>query len=451
MALGTKVSLGFAVPLSLIVALTIGVLVASKSVESDAELAKNESAVFAGIARQMKFDVVQVQQWLTDISATRGLDGLDDGFDEAEKSTQSFLGGVAEFKRMYQEENDSSALREMTEIEDAFEAYYEAGKTMANAYIEGGPAAGNQQMAAFDEAAMRLVDMLDPFVDSQTEEFDAAMQSVLSSAETLASASLTGGLIGVISSLLCAWLITRSINRNTVWPIKQILEGMAEGSDQVASASSQVSSASQSLAEGASEQAAGIEETSSSLEEMSSMTQQNADNADLANTTMAEAKGLVDQGQESMGRLNTAIEEIKTSADETAKIVKTIDEIASQTNLLALNAAGEAARDTADLIKGSVKNADRGVNVATETAQALEALTSSSEKVQTLVAEIAAASKEQAKGIEQVNSAVTQMDNVTQQNAANAEESASASEELSAQAEQMRSLVGDLAGTVGAR
>jgi methyl-accepting chemotaxis protein len=278
--------------------------------------------------------------------------------------------------------------------------------------------------------------------------------------------------VSVVAIIALALLIARSIAK----PVNRIIEGLTEGGEQVASASGQVSSASQSLAEGASEQAAGIEETSSSLEEMSSMTKQNAGNADQANSLMGEAKGLVDQGQESMGRLNTAIEEIKSSADETAKIVKTIDEIASQTNLLALNAAveaaragdagkgfavvaeevrnlagraGEAARDTADLIEGSVKNAERGVNVATETAKALAALTESSEKVQMLVADIATASKEQAKGIEQVNSAVNQMDSVTQQNAANAEESASAAEELSAQAEQMQGMVQDLVGVVG--
>ena len=282
--------------------------------------------------------------------------------------------------------------------------------------------------------------------------------------------------VGVSLCVVLGLLITRSIAQTTTNPIRRIIGSLSEGGEQVSAASAQVSSASQSLAEGSSEQAAGIEETSSSLEEMSSMTRQNADNADRANEVMADAKGLMDKGRESMGRLSGAIQEIKDSADQTAKIVKTIDEIASQTNLLALNAAveaaragdagkgfavvaeevrnlaqraGEAARDTSALIEGSVKNADRGVSVAAETSAALEALTSASEKVETLLAEIGAASREQAKGIEQVNSAVGQMDSVTQQNAANAEESASAAEELSAQAEQVRALVSDLARTVG--
>jgi methyl-accepting chemotaxis protein len=177
-----------------------------------------------------------------------------------------------------------------------------------------------------------------------------------------------------------------------------------------------------------------------------------------------------------MDRLNAAIEEIKKSSDATSRIVKTIDEIAFQTNLLALNAAveaaragdagkgfavvaeevrnlaqraGEAARNTAALIEGSVKNADQGVSVASETAKALNEITTSVQKVSELVSEIAAASKEQAQGIEQVATAVAQMNQVTQANAANSEESASASEELNAQVEQVNSMIRELVAIAG--
>ena len=142
-------------------------------------------------------------------------------------------------------------------------------------------------------------------------------------------------IVAVVAVIAIAVLITRSITK----PINRIISGLSEGAEQVTSASGQVSAASQSLAEGSTEQAAGLEETSSSLEEMSSMTKQNADNAQQANTLATEARTSANSGSDAMGKMNTAIESIQKSSDETAKIIKVIDEIAFQTNLLALNAA----------------------------------------------------------------------------------------------------------------
>ncbi len=266
-------------------------------------------------------------------------------------------------------------------------------------------------------------------------------------------------------------LLTRSI----VNPIEWVVEGLTEGAVQVSSASGQISKASQQVAQGSGEQASNTEETSSSLEEMASMTKQTAGNAEGANRLMSEVSILITKGKESMDRLSVAIEEVKKSSDATSKIVKTIDEIAFQTNLLALNAAveaaragdagkgfavvaeevrnlaqraGEAARNTAHLIEGSVKSAEQGVGVASETAKALSDVTTSARKVSDLISEIAAASKEQSQGIEQVSAAVAQMNQITQSNAANAEESASASEELNAQVEQVNSMTQDLVALV---
>ncbi|MCP3940873.1 MAG: methyl-accepting chemotaxis protein [Desulfobacteraceae bacterium] len=264
-----------------------------------------------------------------------------------------------------------------------------------------------------------------------------------------------------------AWLIARSISK----PINVITNGMSEGANQVASASSQVSSSSQSMAEGASQQAASIEQTSSSMEEMSSMTKKNAENAGHADNLMKEANQLVITANESMGQLTTSMEDISKASEETSKIIKTIDEIAFQTNLLALNAAVEAARageagagfavvadevrnlamraadaakNTAELIEGTVKKVTDGTTLVSTTNDAFSKVAKSTTKVADLVAEISEASKEQSSGIEQVNLAITEMDKVVQQNAANAEESAAASEEMNAQAEQLREYVGDL-------
>ena len=272
---------------------------------------------------------------------------------------------------------------------------------------------------------------------------------------------------GVFVSVLLGVLITRSIVR----PINRIAQGLASGAEQTSSAAGQVSSASQSLAQGASEQAASLEETTSGIEEMASMTKQNAGNADEAKSLAAVAQASADKGADVTGRMSEAINEIKKSADETAKIIKTIDEIAFQTNLLALNAAveaarageagkgfavvaeevrnlaqrsAEAARNTADLIEGSVKNAENGVTTSKEVADMLSEIADGSRKVNNLVVEIAAASNEQSQGVQQINTAISQMDQVTQSNAANAEESASAAEELSAQVEEANGMVFDL-------
>ncbi|MBK8803475.1 MAG: HAMP domain-containing protein [Fibrobacteres bacterium] len=250
--------------------------------------------------------------------------------------------------------------------------------------------------------------------------------------------------------------------------LEKALSQVADATGQVSNASQQIASGSQNLAQGANEQASSLEQVSASLEEMSSMTRQSADNALAAKNLSGEADTNTKQGSEAMVRMSSAINKIKESSDQTAKIVKTIDEIAMQTNLLALNAAVEAARageagrgfavvaeevrnlaqrsaqaakSTADMISESVRNADDGVKIVVDVAGSLDKIAVSTRKVNDLIAEIASSAKEQSQGIREVSEAVSQMDKVTQQNAANAEESASASEELSSQAEELSGMV----------
>lgn len=328
-----------------------------------------------------------------------------------------------------------------------------------------------------DEVARQsaaLMGLIDGFLDLNDKESAGIATLAVRSTR---SARLNIGIIGilaVVAGILLAFFITKGITR----PINRIIESLDEGAEQVASASGQISQSSQSLAEGTSEQAASIEETSSSLEEMSSMTKQNADYASQADNLMKEANQVVGQANQSMADLTGSMEQISKASAETSKIIKTIDEIAFQTNLLALNAAVEAARageagagfavvadevrnlamraaeaakDTAALIEGTVKKINDGSELVSRTDTAFTQVADSSAKVGELVAEITAASQEQAQGIEQVNMVVTEMDKVIQQNAANAEESASSSEEMNAQAEQMKAIVKDLMALVGGR
>jgi methyl-accepting chemotaxis protein len=300
---------------------------------------------------------------------------------------------------------------------------------------------------------------------------DCSRQATVS----LSTASVTmivGLSIGAVVGCLLAFFITRGITK----PINHIIEDLSSGAEQVAAASGQVSSASQQAAQGASEQASSLEETSSALEEMSGMSKTNSQNAIKANELVRESSEVVGQAQNVMRQSTDAMTKINDASTKIANIIKAIEEIAFQTNLLALNAAVEAARagehgkgfavvadevrnlaqrsaqaanETAHLISDTIERVKKGVELNTELAESFTKVNDSSMKVAQLVDQIANASTDQAKGVEQINAAVSQMDKVVQLNAANAEESASASEELSAQAQTLKLTVVQLATLVG--
>ena len=206
------------------------------------------------------------------------------------------------------------------------------------------------------------------------------------------------------------------------------------------------------------------------------MTKRNAETAGKVKALGSEARKAADLGVKDMTALVGAMDAIKTSSADIAKIIKTIDEIAFQTNILALNAAVEAARageagagfavvadevrnlaqrcaqaakETASKIEDAVQKSAVGADISAKVAKSLEEIVGKARQVDEMAGEVAAASQEQSQGISQVNIAVTQMDKVTQSNAANAEESAAAAEELTAQAESLKETVSDLLRLVG--
>lgn len=305
-------------------------------------------------------------------------------------------------------------------------------------------------------------------VDGVNKTLDAVVEPVKEATTVLEEMAKANLRVEVAGDYKGDHAVVKNAINKTIMTFNEVLGNINYASEQVSTGSKHVSDSSQTLSRGSTEQASSIEEITASIEQVASQTKQNAENANKANELASLAKEKAVQGNTQMAEMLKSMNEINDSSNNISKIIKVIDEIAFQTNILALNAAVEAARagqhgkgfavvaeevrnlaarsadaakETTEMIEGSIKTVDSGTKIATDTAAALNQIVDGVAKVANLVDEIAAASNEQASGIAQVNQAVLQVSRVVQTNSATSQESAAASEELSSQAELLKELV----------
>ena len=357
---------------------------------------KNESVPNALVAKDMQMQVVQIQQWLTDISATRGQDGLDDGFKEADKAHQIFLADLAKIRASYVDEKDSAGIAQVDQLKERMAVWYATGKKMAQAYIDGGAPAGNQLMGEFDKVSTQLQEAMGPVIAAQVDEASRALDLAVQEASKVQMMTLAGIVIAVIvltlgglylargvagplnrMSALMADLVarkdfsvrleangddeiahaSRSFNqlvtmlRTMLQALNQDVHRLDDTAAELAAAISQSSHSSSETSQSAAAMAAAVEQMSVSLDQMRDNTRAAQDVVGASSQHSEEGGRVIGAAVDDMQKITTAVQQVSdvigTLGEQTERIsniVNVIREVADQTNLLALNAAIEAAR-----------------------------------------------------------------------------------------------------------
>jgi len=473
MSLGKKLLSGFGVMLALVLLLGAGALLVSRDLGGELDRAVNVTGrqqYLAGVVNAGASEMASCERAGV-LAAVLGDKARSEDFQRRfATAAGSLQKALAEMRRVAETEESRSLL----------EGLDQQASLVMQAHEEQRQAMANQQMdAALNIFAQKAQPRLEEIarqatavVERQNQELAAVSRGSETKSARVQATVVALALLAVGVGCGVFWVVKRANGSLT-----DLAARMAESAEQVAGAAAQVSSASQSVAQGASQQAASLEETSASTEEIASITRKNADHALQVAELMQQSETGASEVNQTLDRMVDKMKEIGASSNKIARIIKVIDEIAFQTNILALNAAVEAARageaglgfavvadevrnlaqrcaqaarDTAALIEESIETSRDGNARLDQMAGAVRGMTESSARIKALVDQVNMGSQEQARGMDQIQRAVVQMEQVTQKNAAGAQESASAGAELTGHAGTLRTLVREMHEMVGA-
>ncbi len=457
-------------------------------------------------------DILQIQQWLTDISATRAAAGYDDGYAEAEKFYQDAVKRIDSARRDLQQAGNSEMVRTMSSLRESLDAYYAMGKKLAAAYIKGGPESGNKLMDQFDQFAEKLTVIVDDLVEGSEAVLADQLERILSGEEKSSEMLMIFSAVALFLATCVSFFLTRSITtplselvsyahkmkngdltaqstleqddeigklavslnemgsnlRGMFQDILSATRTLTESSKELASISTELSGNAEHTTAKANSVAVAAEEMSANMTSVAAATEQTSVNVNMVasaaeemTSTIAEISSNTEQTQTitttavtQSANATSQIKELGAAAKEIGKVTEAITEISEQTNLLALNATIEAAR-AGEAGKGFAVVANEIKDLAKQTSDAtaqikekIEAIQHASRGSVTEITQISEIINAIDEKISMVAQTVLEQTNATQEIAENVSQASHGIQEVNENVAQASAVTGEIASDI---